>query len=77
MGLSPMNCALVGIQISILVSHCSYIREKYGNTQFLVSIGFSLFMIILVIGIDTGALLNLYGFIFGFLLGIGFYPKLP
>jgi hypothetical protein len=37
----------------------------------------SIFMAIVIIGMGQSALMHFYGFMFGIILGLAFYPRLP
>ena len=75
LGFSGVLTAYVGMVISIVLMHCSYLRDRLGPA-FCMLIFMMIILTIVVIGFGSSLLIHLYGFLFGLLLGFGFYPRL-
>ena len=61
--------------LGVIFSHCSYLQDNYGSRFWMIII-MVIFMAFMVIGFGVSALVHLYGFTFGILLGIAVYPRM-
>lgn len=76
LGFSGVLCAYFGMFLGTVFSHRAYLQERY-RQQFWMILIMVVFMAFILVGFGTSALVHLFGFTFGVLLGISVYPKMP
>lgn len=74
LGFSGVLCAYFGIFLGSIFIHCSYLQERYRHNFWMVVI-MVLFMAFMLVGFSASALVHLYGFTFGILMGVAIYPR--
>ena len=74
LGFSGVLCCYFGIFLGSIFVHCSYLQERFRQNFWMVVV-MVIFMAFMLVGFSASALVHLYGFTFGILLGIAVYPK--
>jgi hypothetical protein len=76
MGFSGVLCGLVGIELDALLINCTYLKNTYGNTFYMMFF-FIIIMVIMIIGFSDAALVHFYALFFGLFFGLALYPRMP
>jgi hypothetical protein len=75
LGFSGVLCCYFGMFLGVIFTHCAYLQERYRYNFWMIVI-MVLFMGFMLVGFGQAALVHLYGFTFGILLGVAVYPKM-
>lgn len=75
LGFSGVLCAYVGMIVILLLTHISYIEQRYPGSMCMMVMLIAM-LTFAIIGIGSSLLVHLYGYVMGIILGLGFYPKL-
>lgn len=74
LGFSGVLASYLGMIISIVLTHCSYLQERFQGA-FCMMVVMLVFLSFMVIGLGASLLIHLYGYLLGMLLGAAFLPR--
>lgn len=76
LGFSGVLTCYVGMIVLLIITHLTYIENRMpGSTCWIVLMIAMLSMAI--IGSGASVIVHIYGYVFGMIIGLGFYPKHP
>ena len=76
MGFSGVLTACIGIQLASLLVHCSYLRQTFGSTFYIIFF-MTIITLFMIIGLSNAGLIHFFGLAFGLLFGLAIYPRMP
>ena len=74
LGFSGVLTSYIGMIMGLFLCHWSYLRARTGGSFCYIVVMLTVFSL-MSIGFGESALIHLFGYVFGMLLGVGLYPK--
>lgn len=74
LGFSGVLTSYVGMIVALYLCHCSYFQARSRGAFCMMAV-MLIFLSVMVIGFGKSVLIHLFGYLFGMLLSVGFYPK--
>lgn len=69
-----MLTCYVGMIVILLITHIGYIENRYPGSACWIVIMIAM-LSLAIIGSGASVLVHIYGYVFGMVIGLGFYPK--